>query len=160
MKPIRNALLGALFSLGLLFAAGAGQAADAIYPKYKEAAISGGANTNLSAGDVRAILVDLADYTYSAAHDFLDDVPAGARVAVSAALGTKTVTNGVFDSANFTWSAVTGDPSEAVILYVHTGVEATSRLIVFIDTALTGFPVTPNGGDINFTVDAAGWFAI
>ncbi|PWE32789.1 hypothetical protein DDZ14_08565 [Maritimibacter sp. 55A14] len=134
--------------------------ANAIYPKYKEALLGGGANTDMLTGDVKAILVDLADYTYSAAHQFLSDVPAAARVATSGNLATKTVTDGTFDSADFTWTAATGDPSEAIILYIDTGVEGTSRLILFLDTGQTGLPVTPNGGDINFTVDAAGWFTL
>lgn len=134
--------------------------ANAIYPTYKEAAIGGGANTDLATGNVKAILVDLADYTYSAAHEFLSDVPVAARVATSANLGTKSVTGGTFDSGDLTWSAVTGDVSEAIILYVDTGVEGTSRLILFLDTSQTGLPVTPNGGDINYTVDAAGWFTL
>ena len=33
------------------------------------------------------------------------------------------------------------------MLYRDTGVEATSALIAYIDTA-TGLPITPNGGDI------------
>jgi len=98
--------------------------------------------------DVRVILVDLADYTFSAAHDFLDDVPAGARVAVSGALANKTFTAGVFDADDVTILAVTGDQSEALILYQHTGVDATSRLIAFWDTGVTGFPFTPNGSDV------------
>ena len=131
--------------------------ANAIYPKYKEAAMGGGANTDLVTGNVRAILVDLADYTYASTHEFLSDVPAAARVATSGNLTTKSVTDGNFDSDNATWTAVTGDPSEAIILYIDTGVEATSRLFLILDTGQTGLPVTPNGGDITYTVDAAGW---
>lgn len=134
--------------------------ANAIYPKYKQALLSGGANTDMSGGNVKAALVDLADYTYSAAHEFLSDLPAAARVAVSANLTGKSVTNGTFDSNNVTWSSVTGDESEAVILYIDTGVEGTSRLVAFLDTGQTGLPMTPNGGDINYTVDAAGWFTL
>ena len=134
--------------------------ADAIYPNYKEALLGGGANTDLLAGDVKAILVDLADYTYSAAHEFLSDVPAAARVDISPNLTGKTVTDGTFNSDDYVWDAVTGDESEAVILFIDTGVEGTSRLVVYYDTSLTGFPITPNSGDINFTVDAAGWFTI
>ena len=134
--------------------------ANAIYPKYKEALIDGASNVALDSEDVKAILVDLADYSYSAAHDFLDDVPAGARVAISAALDTKTITDGVFDAANFSWTAVTGDPSEAVIIFIDTGVEETSRLVAFYDTGVTGLPVTPNGGDINVTINASGLFAL
>jgi hypothetical protein len=34
------------------------------------------------------------------------------------------------------------------VLYKHTGSDATARLIAYIDTASSGLPVTPNGGDI------------
>lgn len=132
--------------------------ANAIYPKFKEARMGGGANTNLLTGNVKAIVVDLADYTYSATHEFLSDVLAAARVATSGNLASKTVTNGTFDCADWVWSAVTGDQSEAIIVYVDTGVETTSRLVAFLDTGVTGLPVLPNGGNINFTVDAAGLF--
>ncbi len=136
--------------------------ANAIYPLYKQALLDDSANIDLNDGDVRVILVDLADYTYNAAHDFLDDVPAGARVAVSGTLQNTTVTNGVFDADNMTpaFTSVTGDISEALIFYVHTGVEGTSRLVAFIDTGVTGFPITPDGGNINLSFNASGIFAI
>lgn len=130
--------------------------ANAIYPKWKEAVIQGSANSSL-AGDVKAILVDSADYTYSASHDFLDDVPGGAIVATSGNLGTKTYTDGTFDTADFTFTAVTGDQSEALIIYIDTGSAATSRLVCYRDTGVTGLPVTPNGGDITVSVPS-GWF--
>lgn len=121
-----------------------------LYPSFKQAGYDGSA-INLNTADVRAILVDLADYTFSAAHDFLDDVPSGARVATAALTG-ESWASATFDAGNVTLSAVTGDPSEAVVLYIHTGTESTSRLIGYIDTA-TGLPVTPNGGDITITWD-------
>ena len=125
--------------------------ANALYNKGREGFMT--AAINMSSGDIRAILVDAADYTVNlATHDFLDDVPAGARVAVSTAMTSKTVTDGIFDAADITWTAVTGDPSEAVIIYLHTGTESTSRLIAYIDTA-TGLPVIPNGGNITVTFD-------
>lgn len=103
--------------------------------------------------DMRVILIDTADYTFNQAHDFLNDVPAGARVAVSGALTGKTATNGVADADDVVLTAVTGDQSEALIIYQHTGVESTSRLVAYIDTA-TGLPVTPNGGNINIAWDS------
>jgi hypothetical protein len=72
--------------------------ANAIYPKFKEALLQG--DIALDTANVKAVLVDLADYTYSAAHDFLDDVAAGGRVATSGNLASKTFTDGVFDSAD------------------------------------------------------------
>lgn len=134
--------------------------ANAIYPKYKEALLNGDSNIELDGSNVKAILVDLADYTYSAAHDFLNDVAGGAIVATSGNLASKTTTNGVFDAADFSFSAVTGDQSEALIIYIDTGSSATSRLVAFFDTGVTGFPVTPNGGDINVTVNASGFFSL
>lgn len=131
---------------------------NVIYPKFKEQALQGG--VNLSSGNIKAVLVDLADYTYSAAHEFLSDVAAIGRVATSANLASKTFTNGTFGSANPSFSAVTGDQSEALILFIDTGTAGTSRLIAFYDTGVTGLPVTPNGGDINVTVNASGWFAL
>lgn len=132
--------------------------ANAIYPKYKEALLNGSANTDMSAGTVKAALVDTGTYTYSAAHDFLDDV--SGRVGTDVTLASKTFTDGTFDSADPTWSSVSGATCEAIIIYIDTGSAATSRLVLYMDTGQTGLPVTPNGGDITYTVDAAGWFTI
>lgn len=134
--------------------------ANVVYPKYKEALLDGASNIALDSGNIKVALIDLADYTYSSAHDFLDDVAGAAIVATSGNLGTKTITNGVFDSADPSFTAVSGDVSEALIVYYDTGSSATSRLIAFYDTGVTGLPVTPNGGDINVTVNASGWFAL
>jgi|SRR5690606_22255212 len=126
--------------------------ANGLYNKGREGFLSGA--INMSANDIRAILVDTADYTVNlSTHDFLDDVPAASRVAVSTAMASKTVTDGIFDAADVTWSAVSGDPSEAIVIYQHTGTESTSRLIAYIDTA-TGLPVIPNGGNITVTWDS------
>ena len=73
--------------------------ASAIYPKYMEALIQGSTNTSL-AGTVKAVLVDTGTYTYSAAHDFLDDLTG--TVGTAATLASKTYTNGVFDAADLT----------------------------------------------------------
>jgi hypothetical protein len=116
------------------------------YPKFVEAALAGAA-----AGTLRAYLIDVADYVYSAAHDFLDDIPAAARVSF-VALTSVTFTNGVLDAADATFVAVTGDPSEAIAIVNWTGTEGTSRILLYLDTA-TGLPVTPNGGDINVVWD-------
>ncbi len=127
--------------------------ANKVYPKWKEALMQASANSALT-GNVKAVLVDTADYTYDDAHDFLDDVPSGARVSTSGNLGTKTYTLGVFDAADTSFTAVTGDQSEAIIIYVDSGAEGTSRLVAYIDTSITGAPVTPNGGDINLAFDS------
>lgn len=128
--------------------------ASALYPSFKQLLLGG--DIDLAADDIRAVLVDTADYTYSAAHDFLDDVAVGARVTVSPALASKTITAGVFDAADVTFTAATGDSVEAIVLYKHTGSDATASLIAYID----GVSVTPNGGNIVAQWNASGIFAL
>lgn len=136
--------------------------ANAIYPKYKQFALDMtlGAGSSPATPNVKAVLVDSADYTYSASHEFLSDVPSGGRVATSGNLGSKTFTNGLFDAADAVWSAASGDQSEAVVIYIDTGSAATSRLVAYFDTSITGAPVTPNSGDINLVFNASGIFQL
>jgi hypothetical protein len=128
--------------------------ANAVYPLYKQALIQGTAGTSLT-GTLKAVLLDTADYTYSAAHDFYDDMSAGA-VGTPGTIGSKTFVNGLLDGADVTFTAVTGDPCEAIGLFLDTGTPSTSRLVAYLDTGVTGLPVTPNGGDITITWNASG----
>ncbi len=125
--------------------------ANAVYPigkqKFLEAAI------DMVNDDIKVILTDTEEYTYSAAHDALADIGSSARVATSNALGTKDTTSGVFDAADITLSAVTGDQFEAIILYQSASTEATSYLVAYIDTNVSGLPLTPNGGNVTITWD-------
>lgn len=125
--------------------------ANLIYPKAKEAFLSG--SINLSSDTIKCQLIDTNDYTYSSTDDYLADVAAAARVGTAVTLASKTVTDGVFDAADITFSTVTGDVSEALLIYKDSGSEASSNLIALLDTAQSGLPVTPNGGDIDVTWD-------
>lgn len=132
--------------------------ANALYAKGRESFLKG--EISWSADNIKTVLVDTATYTVDLAnHQFLSDIPAGERVATSANLTAKTTTAGTADAADVTFSSVTGDQSEALVVYQDTGVEGTSRLIAYIDTA-SGLPVTPNGGDISVQWDAAGIFTL
>ena len=128
--------------------------ANALYPKAKESFLSG--DLDLTSDTIKAQLIDTGNYTYSTAHDFLDDVGSSAKIGTAGTLGSKTVTSGVFDAADITYSSVTGATVEAIIIYKDTGNAATSNLIAYIDTASSGLPVTPNGGDITVTWDSGG----
>lgn len=125
--------------------------ANALYDSARQAFLDG--DLDWTAQNFKVILIDTADYTFSQTHDFLDDVPVAARVATSGNLANKTSTAGVADADDIVFTAVTGDPCEALIIYQDTGTAATSRLVAYIDT-VTGFPVTPNGGDIYVTWDS------
>jgi len=133
--------------------------ANAIYPKWKEQILQGGANSSL-AGTVKVLLIDTGTYTYSATHVFVSDVAGASIISRSAALGSKTYTSGLFVAGTATFSAVTGAQSEALILYIDTGVDSTSRLVEYKDTGIGNMPVTPNGGDITVTWNGSGIFQL
>lgn len=137
--------------------------ANALYNPFKQQLLDNTTALDLDGDVIKATLIDSADYTYSAAHDEYSgggtDVPTAAKVAESGALTSPVVSSsGGFDTADFTWTAVSGDQSEAIILWDDT--VTNDRLLAFYDTGMTGMPVTPNGGDINVTVNASGWFSL
>jgi hypothetical protein len=127
--------------------------ANAVYPLAKQAFISG--TIDLTSATVKIALIKTSSgYTYSSAHQFFSDTtPASNLVGTAQTLGSKTVTNGVFNAANPTFTAVSGSVVGALVIYKDTGSNATSPLIAYIDTG-TGLPVTPNGGDINVVFDS------
>ena len=133
--------------------------ANALYPKWKEQLLQFTANNNLSAGTVKVALVDTGIYTYSSTDQFYSSV-SSAAVGTPQTIGSKTFTNGVFDGADVTYTSVTGNSVEALVIYIDTGSAATSPLVAYIDTSVTGLPVTPNGGDIAITWNASGIFAL
>ncbi len=124
--------------------------ANALYDKGRNAFLSG--DIDWVNDTIRVYLIDTDDYSVDLANDeFLDDIAAGAKVA-NAALASKTAVAGVADAADTVLSSVSGDTSEALVIAKWSGVESTSELIAYIDTA-TGLPVIPNGGDITITWD-------
>lgn len=138
--------------------------ANAVYPEYKEFLLGASANVSLNVNDATdgpfCQLTDLGVYTYSGAHDFYDDVVAGI-IGTSMRITTPTVANGTFDGDDLTYTAVTGASIEALIIYRHNvGANTTWKLVLFLDTSVTGLPVTPNGGNITVTWNASGIFTI
>lgn len=130
--------------------------ASVIYPKAKESFLKGDLDLD---GVVRAVLIDTGTYTYSGAHDNYDDL-SGVVGTESNALASKTFTDGTFDAADITFTAVSGNTVEAIVLFLDTGAPSTDKLICYIDSASAGLPVTPNGGDINITWNASGIFSL
>lgn len=119
---------------------------------YGESGATGG-TLDVLTDDIRAKLIDDADYTANFATDVdLDDVADLAEVATLAAgLGTKTFSAGVFDAADDTFSSVSGDGVESVLVYEHNATPGDANLIVLLDC---GGTTTPNGNDINVQWDS------
>ena len=133
--------------------------ANALYPLWKAQLLQFTANNNLSAGTVKVALVDTGTYTYSAADQFYSSI-SSAVVGTPQTIGSKTFTNGTFDGADVTYTAVTGASVEALVIYIDTGAAGTSPLVAYIDTSVTGLPVTPNGADITIAWNASGIFTL
>lgn len=137
--------------------------ANAIYPKWKEALLQNSADSDLDGTGSTGVFVALVDtgvYTYSAAHEFFSSL--SGIVGTDQEIGaTKTFTNGTFDGADITHPSVTGNSVEALVLYrKNAGANTTWRLVAYIDTGVTGLPVTPNGGNIATAWNASGIFTI
>lgn len=117
------------------------------FRRYLHALLTGGAKLpNWTTADLRVVLIDIADDdpdTTITGDEYLSNIAAAAREAVTLALTNVTVVDGVIDADDVALPDDGGDPSEELVLYAHTGVEATSRLLVCIDTA-TGLPITPD----------------
>lgn len=132
--------------------------ANGLYANAKELFLNG--DLDWASHNIKCVLVDTASYSVNFATDvYLEDIPSGDRIATSGNLSGKTSTGGVADANNVTFATVTGDQSEALVIYRDVTNETDSPLIAYIDTA-TGLPVTPNGGDITVEWNASGIFAL
>lgn len=139
--------------------------ANAVYPIWKQNLIQGATNTDLDGISVNGVFCAMLDagYSYSAAHDFYDDVGITANViGTPQEVGaTKSYTNGTFDGSDVTYSSVSGNQVTQLVLFrKNSGATSTQYLVLFLDTSVTGLPVTPNGGDITIQWNASGIFTI
>lgn len=114
----------------------------------------------ISSDNLKFVCVDHTDDNPAQATDQdLDDILAAGRVATSANLTGKTITDGAFDHTDETLSAVSGDQFESINYYKDSGVDTTSPLMCKIDSG-TGLPFTPSGGDIIVRPNASGVFSL
>lgn len=102
--------------------------------------------------DIDASLLDQTDSgTITAATVDYDEIDA-ATVVATAGVTVSSVSGGIVTlSGAVTFSSVTGDAADYLTVWKNSGVAATSPLAITWDSASTGLPVTPNGGDITAT---------
>ena len=79
--------------------------ANQLYPKAKEDFLAG--NLNLSSNTITLALIDTDIYTFSSAHEDRADINNTAVVS-EVALSSKSITNGVFDADDATFSCFRG----------------------------------------------------
>lgn len=122
---------------------------SALYSKAMESFLSQNPSIDLDTDTIKVSIGRTSAYTFSAAHQYKSSVTTVQDA--SAALSSKTVTDGVFDAADSTFSAVAaGAALNFMVIWKDTGNAATSPVILYID----GFSVTPNGGDITAQWDS------
>jgi hypothetical protein len=138
--------------------------ANAIYPLFKQSLLNADVNVSLSVNTTTdgpyCSLIDTGTYAYNAAHQFFSPSLTGVQ-GTDQRVASPTVATGTFDGNDLTYTAVTGVSIEALVIYRHnSGANTTWRLVAYLDTGVTGLPVTPNGGDITVTWDATGIFTL
>jgi len=132
--------------------------ANAVFPKAKEGFLEG--TIDLDTAVIKVALV--RGYTYGSSHNTVSNVTGagGTLHATSGALTGKSVTNGVFDADDVTFTTPASNSNDHSILVYQASapaggadVDASSqRLIAWIDTG-TGIPIKPAGGDISVVWD-------
>lgn len=113
--------------------------ANVLYNPGREGFLDG--TIDWDTNDIRVMLVR-STYVFAAAHKFVADLGAVDN-GRSAALTAKTVTDGIADAADTTLAATAAVACSALVIFQHTGADATARLIAFIDTPAAGLPFTP-----------------
>jgi hypothetical protein len=104
--------------------------ANAVYPKAKEAMLTG--DVDLIAETVRLQMFD-DDVVYDATDEFLDDV-AGTALGAAVEITAKDVTNGQFTGTNGSFTPTAGATVSALVVFIDSGSEATSRVLAYLDT--------------------------
>lgn len=133
--------------------------ANALYDTGREGFLAGEIDWNTAV--IKAALV--RSYTPNlTTHKFVSDVTgAGGVLVQSQTLTSPTVTAGVADAADVTFTSISGAAIPYVLIYQASAVTGgadlattAQRVIALIDTT-TGvtLPITPNGGDIIITWD-------
>lgn len=108
--------------------------------------------SDIDTDNIDASLLDQTDSgTITAATVDYDEVDA-ATVVATADVSVSSISGGVVTlSGAVTFTSVTGDAADYLTVWKNSGTPGTSPLIITWDSASTGIPVTPNGGDITAT---------
>ena len=134
--------------------------ANVLYDGARVAYARGVLNWEVDAVNVQ--LIDVNNYSVAAGHEFLTSIPSNARVGAPVALQGKSVsvTGGHLAAATY-MPNVSGPEVRAVVLYYNSGVESSSRLLVYLDT-MVNLPFTPSGIPVflNWNNNSSGIFRL
>lgn len=118
--------------------------ANEVYPKAKEAMLTGG--VNVMSSTVKIQMLD-DDAVYDATDEFFDDV-VGTSLGAAVAITGKDVTSGQFTGTIGSFTPPGGGTVIALIVFIDTGTPSTSRLLAWLDTKGDTSPISiPTTGD-------------
>lgn len=124
---------------------------NGLYKSYREQLLEGAFTLSSQALDISLLDAGTVDPALET-HDFYDDLVT-AEIATFADLVGKSVTDGIFDCTDVTFTTVSGATVEDFTIFEDDTTDGTSSLIVNFDTA-TGLPLTPNGADVTIQFDS------
>lgn len=147
--------------------------ANGLYNAFRNGVLGGyTAQFDWDANTIRVAFVDTGVHTVDLVNDdFFDDFeadsaeyPAGTYNTAGQTLDSKTVGSlgvGVADAADELFSSFSnGSISvEALILWKELTDSASSPLICWFDSTITGMPFTPSGGDVTISWNGSGIFS-
>jgi hypothetical protein len=122
---------------------------NVLFPKGREGILDRSIDMT---GDIRVMLTK-STYVYDDTDEYLADVGATDN-GRSATLSGHSYSLGVFDAGDTSLTATSATACNALILFSHTGSDASARLIAYVDTPASGLPVTPAAsGTVNISWD-------
>lgn len=135
--------------------------ADTAYDLFLQALLAG--TNDLATATIKLMLVNIAGGHYTpdfTTDQFITVIAGGDQIAITSALTSVTITDGVFDAANTLWASVASGPAAgAFVIFIDTGTPSTSPLLAYIDS-YSGLPVTPNGSNIDVSFTGSGIFTL
>lgn len=125
--------------------------ATIVHTNWKNLMLGGGNHTlpDFNNDNIDASLLDQTDSgTITAAFEDYDEVDTPTVVATTDVAVTSIASGVVTLTGSVTFATVTGDAADYCVVWKNSGTPATSPLIITWDSASTGLPVNPNGGNI------------
>lgn len=138
---------------------------NALYTTYKTCLLDPESGANSDAPDLNTDTITISlhssAYTFSGAHQAFADLT-GQIDSQRETVGSPTVTGGVFDAADTTFTAVAaGSTLDSYVISESTGNAANDQLIAYFDTDASGaISLATNGGDVVISHNASGIFAL
>lgn len=125
--------------------------ANALFNPGREGFLDG--SIDWDTGDQRVMLVRSTYTPFDPTDKFLVDL-GSVDNGRSAALAGKGVADGIANASVTSLVATAAVACNALVIFQHTGNDATARVIAYIDTVASGLPFTPAaGGTVNITWD-------